>query len=381
MPKKIFITAGEVSGDLNASNLVRTLRGLDESFEFVGIGGRHLRDAGVRLLSDSTTWGSIGFIEGFIKGLTIYPIARRLGRMFAEEKPDVFVPVDYRFFNMRAARIAKGMGIPVVYFFAPVSWFGSGGKRFAALAETVDLSLVALPLSLDDYRAAGARFEYIGHPLIDTVKPSMPEEEARGFFGVGDAKPVIGLMPGSRQQEVVRLMPVFAAGARKIREVMPGARFVVFRASDALDSLIRKHIGEDEITVAHEHVYDFMNICDLLILCSGTATHEATLMQKPMVVCYMINAVTNWIARKTIDPPMIALPNILAGEFIVPEVLQEFCTPDAVAGKAIEILSSDEIRDRMKEKLGQMKEKMGNPGVLARAARLVADAASGKLPG
>lgn len=386
MAKKIFIIAGEVSGDLNASNLVRAVRRLSDSFEFVGIGGRHMRDAGVRLLADSATWGSIGFFEGFIKGLKIYPVARRIGRMFAEEKPDLFVPVDYRVFNMRAARIAKGMGIPVVYFFAPVSWFGSGGGRFAALAKTVDLSLVALPLSLEDYRAAGARFEYIGHPLIDTVMPSMPEEEARGFFGVGGARPVIGLMPGSRGQEVARLMPVFAGAALKIREALPGARFVVFRATDALDPLIRRHIDVggaeiSEITVAHERVYDFMNISDLLILCSGTATHEATLMRKPMVVCYKINAVTAWIIRKTVDPPMIALPNILAGEFVAPELIQEACTPEAVAEKALEILSSDEIRVRMSEKLGLVKRSMGEPGVLARAARLVADAADGKLPG
>jgi lipid-A-disaccharide synthase len=381
MPKKIFITAGEVSGDLNASNLVRALRRLDESLEFVGIGGRHLRDAGVRLLADSSTWGSIGFFEGFVKGLTIYPVARRLDRMFAQEKPDVFVPVDYRVFNMRAARIAKSQGIPVVYFFAPVSWFGSGGKRFAALAEAVDLSLVALPLSLDAYRAAGAKFEYIGHPLIDTARPSMSKEDALKFFGIESGGIPIGLMPGSRQQEVKRLMPVFARAAEKIREKLPRARFVVFRATEALDPLIRKHIGDSGITVAADKVYDFMNMCELLILCSGTATHEAAILRKPMVVCYKIHAVTAWIARRTVDPPMLALPNILAGEFIVPELVQEACIPDAVAEKAIEILSSDEIMIRMKDNLGAVARKMGEPGVLDRAARLVADAVVGRFPG
>jgi len=356
------------------------MRRMDDSFEFVGIGGRHMRDAGVKLLADSTTWGSIGMLESFIKGLSIYPVVRRLGRMFAAEKPDLFVPVDYRVFNMRAARIAKGMGIPVVYFFAPVSWFGSGGKRFRAIAETVDLALAALPISLEGYRAAGARFEYIGHPLVDTVKPSMAKEEALRFFGLDAGGPVIGLMPGSRQQEVVRLMPVYAAAAERIRSAAPSAQFIAFRAAESLDPLIRRPAAKARIIVAGERLYDFMNVADVLIVCSGTATHEAALMRKPMVVCYKLSAVTAWLVRKTVDPPMIALPNILAEKFIVPELVQEECTPDAVAGKTIEILSSDEIRIRMMDRLGEITRKMGVPGVLSRAARLVADAAYGKFP-
>ncbi len=380
LAKKVFITAGEVSGDLNASHLVRAILELDKSFEFVGIGGRRMRDAGVRLIADSSTWGSIGFFEGLAKFPRVYPVLRKIGWLFDQEKPDVFVPVDYRVFSMRAARAAKIRGLKVVYFFAPVNWFGSGGKRFKALAETIDLSLVALPLSLDGYKSAGANFEFIGHPLADVVKPSMSREEALKFFGLEDRRPIIGLMPGSRTQEVKRLLPVFLKAVGIISQAFPEAQFVLLQAIEALEPLIKKHVGAAGVKIVSEKTYDFMNVSDLLILCSGTAAHEATLMQKPMIINYILSAVTYWIGRHTVNPPMIGLPNILAGEFIVPELVQEECTPEKVAGEAVRIISSAEERVRMIGRLGGIKEKLGESGVLERAARRVVDAAYGEIP-
>jgi len=377
--KKIFITAGEVSGDVNASHLVRAVKDIDPDIEFAGIGGRHLREAGVRLLADSSTWGSIGFLEGVVKGFVILPVARRLAAMFEQEKPDLYVPVDYRFFSMRGARIAKSRGIPVVYYFSPVSWFGSGGKRFEELAATIDLSLVALPLSLDQYREAGVNFQYIGHPLVDAVKPSMTREEALRFFGLEGDGPVIGFMPGSRGQEIKRLMPVFARAARIIQKESVGARFIAFRAIEQYDFLIKKCIGDAPVSVAHEKVYDFMNVCDVLALCSGTATHEAAILGKPMVVCYKINPVTGWIVRKTVNPPMIGLPNIIGREFVVPELVQEACTPESVADETVKLLKEEDIRTKTIEKLGIVRDRLGKPGVLERAAKLVVEAVHGDL--
>jgi len=378
--KKIFITCGEVSGDVNASNLVRAARELAPNFEFCGIGGAHLREAGARLLYDSTSWGSIGILESIAKAPKVYPALRRLPAIFGDEKPDLFVPVDYRFFNMRAARIAKEAGIPVVYFFAPVSWFGSGGKRFSQLAETVDLSLVALPLSLDDYRAAGANFEFVGHPLMDAARPSMEKDEARRFFGVSPDAPCIGLMPGSRMQEIKRLMPVFAQASKLLAEKIPGVEFVLFRAAAEFEPVIRKLAGDAPIKIAAEKVYDFMAMCDLLILCSGTATHEATIIGKPMVVTYKLSWFTAWLARKTVNPPFVALPNVLAGRFVAPELLQEECTQQNIAEKAEELLTDADSRYNMQAELGNIRGRLGAPGSVVRAARRVVDAALGDIP-
>lgn len=339
-----------------------------------------MRDAGVRLLADSSSWGSIGFLEGVVKFPRVYPVLRKIGRLFEQEKPDVFVPVDYRVFNMRASRAARARGLKVVYFFAPVNWFGSGGKRFKVLAETVDLSLVALPLSLDGYRAAGANFEFIGHPLADVVKPSMSREDALRRFGLEEGRRVIGLMPGSRTQEVNRLLPVFVRAAPLIRAALPDAQFILLQAAEPLKPLILKYLEGSDIKVASESAYDFMNVSDLLVLCSGTAAHEATLMKKPMIITYKLSAITAWIARRTVAPPMVGLPNILAGEFVVPELIQEDCTPEKVSEEAINILLSDERRVRMSERLGEIKEKLGGGGVLERAARRVVDAANGNIP-
>jgi lipid-A-disaccharide synthase len=378
--KKIFITCGEVSGDLNGANLVRTIRELAPNFDFAGIGGAHLRSAGVKILFDSTQWGSIGMIEAVAKIPKVYPALRSLPALFREEKPDLFVPVDYRFFNMKAARVAKRLGIPVVYFFAPVSWFGSGEKRFRMLADTVDLSLVALPVSLDSYRAAGANYEFIGHPLIDTAKPSMNIDQARKFFGVEPENIVIGLMPGSRVQEIKRLMPVFTEAVRLITEKIPGTQFLLFRAAETFEPLIKKLAGDAPITIVREKIYDFMELSDLLILCSGTAAHEATIMEKPMIVTYKLSAFTAWLARKTMAPPFVALPNIIAGRFVVPELLQEECTAVNIAQKAVELLSDHEEHCRIISGLSDVKAQLGEPGALERAARRVVDSAIGNIP-
>lgn len=370
---------GEVSGDLNGANLVRAVRELAPEFEFVGIGGEHLRAGGVRLLRDSATWGSVGALESAAHAHQVYPAMLALPAMFRAEKPDLFVPVDYRFFNMRAARTARAAGVPVVYYFAPVSWYGTGGKRFTELAQTVDLALLALPFSIDEYRAAGARFEFIGHPLVDTVRPELSAADAHAFFGTDPMRPVAGLMPGSRFQEVKRLLPVFARAAVLYKRQFPETQFLLFSATAALDAFIKQNIGDAPVRVVREKIYDFMNVCDFLIMCSGTAAHEATIMRKPMIVTYKISAITNWLVRRTVNPPYIALPNIVARRFVVPELLQEACTPHSLSQLAM-LLSDAGLRDTMKRELDAVAGTLGAPGALQRAARLTVDAALGRFP-
>ena len=377
--KSIFLTCGEVSGDRNGANLVRAVRALAPGFEFHGIGGENMRAAGVNLLRDSTTWGSVGILESIAKAPWVYPAMRAMPGVFKNLKPDLFVPIDYRFFNMRAARAAKAQGVPVVYYFAPVSWFGSGGKRFAELAETVDLALLALPFSLDDYRAAGANFEFVGHPLVDTAKPELPPEQAHALFETDPDKPVIGLMPGSRHQEIKYLLPVFARAAELVKRRIPDAQFLLFSATAALEPFIRARLGDAPVRVVRDKVYDFMAVSDFLIMCSGTATHEATILEKPMIVCYKISAFTNWLVRRTVNPPYIALPNIVAKNFVAPELLQEACTPHSLSQMAL-LLSDAGLRDTMKQGLRVVKEKLGAAGAQERAARLVVDAALGRMP-
>lgn len=366
--KKILITAGEISGDLNASLLIRAIKKIRPNTEFVGVGGARMKEAGVRLIADSTKWGSIGILEGAMKLPVVYPTLRAMPSIFAREKPDIYIPVDYRFFSIRAATVAAKMKIPVVYYFAPVSWFGTGGKRFAQMAGVVDLALLAFPFSLEDYKNAGIRAEYIGHPLIDAAKPSMTMERAMKHFGVDAIGKVVGFMPGSRNQEIGRLTPVFAKAAIAIKERMPEARFLLFPAAAEFVPLIKKRLGAAPVEIVEGNVYDFMNVCDALALCSGTATHEACIMEKPMVVTYMVSAFTAWLIRRTVDPKMIAMPNILSGRMIAPELVQEECRPESVAREVLRLLNEDEARTRMIAELGEAKAKLGEPGVAERAA-------------
>ncbi len=378
MAKKIFITAGELSGDLNASLLVSEVRRIDPEIDFFGIGGPRMAAAGVRLIADSTTWGSMGIFEGIRKFPRIYPTARRIPGILRRERPDLYVPVDYRVFSIKCARIAKMLGINVAYYFSPISWFGTGSKRFRQMQDIIDLALVALPFSLDQYRDAGINFEYIGHPLVDAVHPALSRAEAFDLYGLPDSgEPLIGLMPGSRTQEIMRLTPVFADAAQIIRKSLPGSRFLLFRSSETFDTLIRKRLGDAPVTIVSRNVYDFMNICDVLILCSGTATHEAALMDKPMVITYKVSAAVAWLVRKTLNPPMAGLPNIIAGEFIVPELMQEACTPDTVARETLRLLTDPAAAATAREKLALVAAKLGAPGVVSRAADRIIRAANG----
>ncbi|MFC1474865.1 lipid-A-disaccharide synthase, partial [bacterium] len=354
MPGKIFITAGELSGDLNASLLVRAARELDPGIEFVGIGGPKMRAAGVRLLADSSSWGSVGILEGIARFPRIYPVGRAMPRFLREEKPDLYVPVDYRVFSIRSARIAKEMGIPVVYYFAPVNWFGTGSKRFQQMRGLIDLALLAFPFSNDEYRKAEIPFEYIGHPLVDSAKPEMEKSAAYEYFGLDPDKPVIGLMPGSRFQEVGRMAPVFARAAEMISEKLPGAQFPLFLASEVLEPLTKKRVGGAPVQIVREKIYDFMNVCNVIVLCSGTAAMEAMLMRKPMIINYKLSWFTAWLIRRTVDPPMVGMPNIFADEFVAPELIQEECTPENVAEKALELYSNEELKTTMVEKLDKV---------------------------
>ncbi len=368
MSKKIFITAGELSGDLNASLLVDAVCEKDAAVEFVGVGGPKMKAAGVRLLADSTTWGSIGILEGAARFFSVYPTLRRMGAYFKQEKPDLYIPVDYRFFSMKCAAVAKRAGIKVVYYFAPVSWFGTGGKRFEMMKNMVDLALVALPFSLDQYKKAGIPYEYIGHPIIDAAIPTMSKKESASYFGFNTYRPIVGLMPGSRFQEVGRLTPVFRDAVNMMRAGNPRIQFALFRASDAMGPLIEKRLGGAPVRIIDEKVYDFMKMCDVLILCSGTATHEAALVGTPMIIAYKVSPLTAWLIRRTVDPPMIGMPNIIYGEKVIPELVQEDCTAVNVASQTIEMLSDENIRYRITEILDIVRERLGEPGVAARAA-------------
>jgi lipid-A-disaccharide synthase len=378
--KKIFLCSGEVSGDMHGANLVRRIRTLAPEFEFAAVGGERMRAAGVRLLADSTTWGSVGAFESAAKAPWVYPAMRRMPALLRAEQPDVFVPIDYRYFNMRAARAAHEQNIKTIYFFAPVSWFGSGPGRFAPIAQTVDLALLTLPFSHDDYRAAGANFEFIGHPIMDTARPDLDAAGAHEFFGTDPQRPVIGLMPGSRFQEVKRLLPVFRNAAAMILKQIPDAQFLLFAATGPLEQYIRRLTAQTPITIINEHVYDFMSISNLLIMCSGTAAHEATVLGRPMIVAYKISAPTAWLARRMVDIKFIAMPNIVADSFVVPELVQEACTPQAVADLACALLSDPARRDTMERGLGDVRRKLGGAGALDRAAHRVVDAALGRIP-
>lgn len=365
---RIFLSAGESSGDIHGSHLVRALRAMDPAVECEGLGGRLMEQAGMALRYDLAGRAIMGFTEvvksfGFIRKL-FYETLERL----REAPPDVLVAIDYPGFNLRLAAKAKGMGIPVVYYISPQVWAWKKG-RVRVIARTVEKMLVILPFEAALYRDAGVPCAYVGHPLLDHIV-SVP---IRGTYR-GDL--VVGLLPGSREQEIRRLLPVMIETARGIRERYPEAWFVAPCVDDARAAQIRAIAGGFPLETAVGQTYEVLSAARFCLVASGTATVEAALFGVPMIVLYKVSGVTYGIARLLVRVNAIAMVNILAGKHIVPEYIQHEADASKILPEALELMEDSPRREAMIRELRRVRELLGGPGASRRAAGEILEVAS-----
>lgn len=369
---KIMISVGEASGDLHGASVANALKLACPDVKLFGMGGQAMRQAGVDIVYDIADLGVIGFVE-VVKNLPrLFKLRDRLAEIMERERPDALVIVDYPDFNMRLAKIAKQKGIPVVSYISPSVWAWRKG-RAKGVAETVEKVAAIFPFEADVYREAGANVTYVGHPLVDIVKPTMEKADAYRHFGADPAKPVVLLMPGSRKQEIIGLLPDMLGAVEKIVTKIPECQIFLPVASTISREMLHNIINNYKVSVklTEGNNYDLMNIADVGIAASGTVTLEAALMELPTVIVYRLATLTYLLGKLLVKIPHISLPNIIAGREIVPELLQGDVNADTIARNTLEILLNNGMRAEIHRDLHEVKSKLGECGAVQRVADVI----------
>lgn len=373
---RILISAGEASGDLYAGAVTRGIKQLNPEAEVFGMGGDCLREAGGEVLFDIKDHSLMGFVEVLKKLPDVWKLRNAFIDLMEKRKPDVLLTIDYPGFNMRLAKLAKERGINVVYFIAPQVWAWRPG-RAADVAKVTDKIACIFPFECDFYKSYGADIEFIGHPLVDTVKPSLSRKEAEELAGKRTGHPLILLMPGSREMEIQRLLPVMLDAVKILKQKRPELDFAIPRAATIAKEILEDSVRQAglNIRLIEGHNYDVMSVADLAIVTSGTVTLEAAMCGLGCEILYKSSPVSFWIAKRVVKIPNIGLPNIVAGRQIEPELLQDDCTPENISSTALELLEPERF-SQLQRDLQEVKEKLGEPGAVKRVAELVLRMAS-----
>lgn len=368
---KILISAGEASGDIHAAAVTAAIKKIDKDAEVFGMGGDALRKAGGEVLFDIKEHGVMGFVEVIKKLPSLFRLRNQFVKLMEERKPDCLVVVDYPGFNMKIAKIAHDKGIPVVSYISPSAWAWHK-SRAKKVAKIVDKVAAIFPFEYDVYHEAGADTVFVGHPLVDIVKPEMPREEAEKFAGKQQGRKLILLMPGSRLMEIEKMLPNLLAAAKIIQEKMPDVDFTMPRAGTIPLEMLEEKIAASgvKVKITEGHNYDVFSVADLALATSGTVTLEAALCGLGSVIVYRTSPISAFIARLVINIPDIGLPNIVAGKHILPELLQEDFTPEKVAQEALALLEPARNK-QMQDDLAYVRERLGQPGAVGRVAELV----------
>jgi lipid-A-disaccharide synthase len=369
---QILISAGETSGEMHAARLADALRRRTGAQMF-GLGGARMREAGVELLADCADVAVVGFSEVFHRLPKIWGIYKRMVADAARRRPQLAILVDFPDFNLRLARRLRRLGIRCAYFISPQVWAWRGG-RVQLMKRLVERVICIFPFEEKFYRDAGVAADFVGHPLADSVQPKMSRAEFCAQFSLNAGKPVVALLPGSREGEVKHHLPSLLEAASLLRRKFP-CQFVLALAPDvsacAISGLVQM---EPSVRLVQGATYDALAHSDCAIVASGTATVEAALLGAPMVVVYRLSAASAFVARRLVRVPHFAMPNLIAGRPIVPEFFQEAFTPEAVAKEIARLLEFPEARRAMQRDLAEVREKLRGPGgnPIERAAEILA---------
>ena len=371
-----MLVAGEASGDLHGAMLCRALKRQAPGWRLVGMGGPRMAEAGVRLLDNPIRHAVVGGGEALSRIPRLFRAFRLLSKEVRADRPRALILIDFPEFNLRLARVAKRLQIPVVYFIPPQVWAWRQG-RARLLARLATQVLAVFPFEPPIYEAAGARVEFVGHPLLDVLPNGLSREGARLALGIPSDVTLIGLLPGSRREEVERLLPSMVEAARRIREKIPQVRFLAAPALPVEPALVERLLRKapSEVAQVRGQTYEVMAAADLLLVASGTATLEAALIGTPMVVCYRVSRLSGLIARLLIRVPWVSLANIVSGRAVVPELLQDNASGPRLAEEAVGLLKNPERLRAQRLAFGELKGALGTRGVGERSARRILEVA------
>lgn len=371
--RSVLILTGEPSGDRAAAPVAEALRHGDPALRVRAVGGPALRAAGAEIVQDIAELGAMGFAEVVRQIPRLHRLERRLCELIDRTRPAAVVPVDYPGFNLRIARHAKSRGVPVVYYIGPQVWAWGAG-RIPRIVGAVDRMLVVFPFEEPLYREAGLRTDFVGHPLLDTLAGAPAREQARAAMGIAPEASVLGLLAGSRLQEVRRILPEMARTAARLRSRRPGLVVVASAAAsvprEEYDRALRG-TGPGGVQVEGGPAAAICAASDVLLVTSGTATLEAALLGVPLAVLYRTSALTWFLGRRLVRIPRISLVNIVAGEDVVEEFLQGEARAERVAPHVAALLDDPARRRALAARLRALRERLGEPGVAARVASIV----------
>ncbi|MCA9409136.1 MAG: lipid-A-disaccharide synthase [Candidatus Omnitrophica bacterium] len=370
--KKFVIIAGEASGDQHAADLVKAIKHLNPSCSFSGLGGAHMKKAGVDIHEDLTRLAIVGFTEVLKHYRLLKSIFNQTLDKIQAIQPDAVILVDYPGFNLRLAKELKKKNIKVFFYISPQVWAWKE-NRIQHIKKYVDELFVFFPFEKDLYAKHGMNVHFIGHPLVDQVVTRTSKTQFLKTAGLYDYKLTVGLLPGSREREIDTLLPQMIQASNILYKKFPSMQFLIMKASTIARAQIDDYTqaANFPVKVIEENVYEGIHACDLCIVTSGTATLETAILQKPMVVIYKTSFLTYLLAKLFIKIPYIGLVNVVAGGKIVPECVQNQASPENIA-KTLEGIFTDEIKiAEIKSNLHKVKELLGEGGASRRAAELM----------
>ena len=370
----VALVAGEPSGDLLGAELIASVRARRPDIAFCGIGGPKMRAAGLDCWHPMELLAVRGYVEVLRRYREILAVRGKLVSRLRREPPDLFIGIDAPDFNLEVERRLRAQGVRTIHYVCPSIWAWRG-ERVKLLRQAADRVLALFPFEKALLEANGVPATYVGHPLADMLAAIPERAEVRAELRLPATAPVVALLPGSRVSELEQLADLFIAAAERIAAAVPGVRLLVplvNRQTRELfeAALYRRVSGELDIKLLFGHAHKAMAAADVVLVASGTATLEAALLRRPMVITYRMPRLSWWIMNSRRYQPWVGLPNILAGEFVVPELLQDAATPDALASAVIDLLQDKARRETIEQRFAAMAAEL-RQGAAERAADAV----------
>ena len=364
--KSVMIIAGEASGDIHGSRLVRAMKEKNSALFFSGIGGRDLRKEGVKTLVNSEELSVVGITEVFSKLIVILKAISMVKKSLKSMRPDLLILIDFPDFNLRIAGAAKKLNIPVLYYISPQIWAWRQG-RVNKIGKLVDHMAVILPFEKQFYKKHNIPVTFVGHPLLDNSRIF-----DKSLNKTTDNESVMGLLPGSRDGEIARHLPVMLEAARLISEQKKKIKFIVSVASSAkkkyIEHIIKKYKKTIDLDIVTDTVDKIFKQCGLVVAASGTVTLEAAISVTPMIIIYKVSPISYWLGKIMIKINNIGLVNLIAGREIVPELVQNKASPENIADKALAILNDSQGLEKLRNELCGIRDLLGGPGASERVA-------------
>lgn len=358
-PKRYFIIAGEASGDMHGAELMRAMIALEPDSKYYGIGGPEMVAQGLETIARAEEMAVIGVAEVLKRLPFFFKVMKRAQQAIKAWMPDKIILIDYPDFNMRLAKRLRNSKIPIMYYITPTLWAWREG-RIKILRKYVDKLLVIFPFEEGYYSERGVAAEFVGHPIMDEPEPALNREQFMASLGLDPEKPMLTLYPGSRAQELARLLEIFYQAGEMVKQELPDLQIVLGLARGLHIDSVPEYMLTN-LTLSHEHPRMAYRYADAAIVASGTATVEGAVWGIPMVVVYRVSSFTWWLGRLLVKTPWIGMVNILAGKEIVPEFLQDRAVPNPIANALLHYFRDGEFRQRTLHSLNEVRHSLLPP--------------------